>query len=366
MAQVSPGVERPDTVPMNATHKESAPPVARTVIGGFLMGLANLVPGISGGTMILAIGLYDRFISAVADVTRFRWKRPTLVFLALMAVGLGTAVVSLSGVAVDLVANHRWVMYSLFIGMTLGGVPELWRASRPLSIPVLLAIVLGLALIIGVSMGLASTSLPQTIPVFLIVGAAAASSMILPGISGSYILLICGMYSLVIGSMSFTALREDMGASLRIIVPVAVGAVIGIALLSNVLKFLLSKFSRTSHGALLGLLVGSVLGLWPFQEPVHPDLARKPYRKATVMLLAGKSHEDVRDKYGDEFDDGTLGRLESEWAGREPGELKALGEELQRFDPTGKQIASALGLLIVGFGMTRLLGKGSGKAADGA
>jgi len=349
---------------MTATRQESNPPVARTLIGGFLMGLANLVPGISGGTMILAIGLYDRFIGAVADVTRLRWTRSSIFFLGIMAVGLGAAVVSLSGVAVDLVAHHRWVMYSLFIGMTLGGVPELWRASRPLSPPVIASVLLGLALIIGVSMGLASTSLPQTIPVFMLVGAAAASSMILPGISGSYILLICGLYSLVIGSMSFTALREDMGASLRIIVPVAVGAVIGIALLSNVLKFLLQRFSRPAHGALLGLLVGSVLGLWPFQEPVHPDLARKPFRKATVMLLAGKSHTDVREKYGDDFDDGTLARLEAEWAGRDPGELKALGEELKRFDPSMKQIGSALGLLLVGFGMTRLLGKGSGKAPD--
>ena len=342
----------------------SQPPVSRSLVGGFLMGLANLVPGISGGTMILAVGLYDRFIDAVADVTRLRLRRDSLVFLGVMGVGLAVAVLSVSGVAVDLVVNHRWVMYSLFIGMTLGGIPELWKECRPLGPSVFLAMIAGLALIVGVSLGLAQTSLPATMPVLVGVGAVAASSMILPGISGSYILLIFGMYNLVIGSMSASALREDYVGSLKIVLPVVVGAGLGIALLSNVLKFVLHRFSAPAHGALLGLLVGSVLGLWPFQEPVHSELARKPFRKATVMVLAGRTHQEVRDKYGDSFDDATLERLKSEWAGKDPGELKALGEELKRFEPIGSQIASSIGLLVVGFGLTRMLGRGNRGSAS--
>ena len=116
-------------------------------------------------------------------------------------------------------------------------------------------------------------------------------------------------------------------------------------------------------GALLGLLVGSVLGLWPFQEPVHPELARKPYRKATAMVLAGRSHDDVREKYGEEFDDATLERLAGTWAGKDPGELKELGEELERFDPAITQIGASLGLLVVGFAITRMLGRGAHSSA---
>lgn len=321
------------------------------------MGLANLVPGISGGTMILAVGLYDRFIGAVADVTRFRFKPAGIGFLAVLGAGLALAVVSLSGVAVNLVSEYRWVMYSLFVGLTLGGVPELLRLSRPISIGVVVAFLGGVGVLLAMLLQFSGAQLPETIPVFVGVGAAGAASMILPGISGSTVLLILGMYELVIGSLSLSALREDVAGSLRILVPVVVGAVLGIALLSNLLKFLLARFSSVSHGALLGLLVGSVLILWPFQDPVHPELASRKVRKATVMILAGEPGEAVREKYGEAFDDARLAELASRWSGKTAGELKQLGEELKYFSPEAGQVGISLVLLVVGFGLTRVLGK---------
>ena len=331
-------------------------PVGRTVAGGVLMGLANLVPGISGGTMILAIGLYDRFIGAVADVSRLRFRRTPLVFLALLGVGVFGALISLSGVAVAMVAEYRWVMYSLFIGMTLGGVPELARLARPLSPAVVVGALVGFATMVALWLGMSDAQLPETMLVLVIVGAAAASSMILPGVSGSYILLVLGMYDLVIGSLSASALKDDFGGSLRVIIPVGVGAVLGVGLLSNVLKVVLTRYSSAAHGALLGLLVGSVLALYPFQESVHPDLADKSVRKATVMVLAGESGDAIRTKHGDEFDEARLTALALQWEGRAPSELKALGDELQTFTPRGTQVASTLALLIGGFVLTQLLG----------
>ena len=331
--------------------------MGRSFVGGFLMGLANLVPGISGGTMILAVGLYDRFIGAVADVTRLRLKPQAIGFLVILGAGLALAVVSLSGIAVNLVSDYRWVMYSLFIGLTLGGAPDLWRRSRPLSIGVVIAFLGGVGVLLAMLLEFSGAQLPQTMPVLVAVGAAAAASMILPGVSGSTVLLILGMYELVIGSLSISALREDVGGSLRILGPIVLGAVLGIALLSNLLKFLLARFSSTSHGALLGLLLGSVLILWPFQGAVNSDLARRSVRKATVMVLGGESTEAVREKHGEEFDDATLAGLATKWSGRTPGELKRLGEELQYFSPRTTQIGISLLLLVVGFGLTRLLGK---------
>lgn len=342
---------------MAPPSESDVPPVGRSFVGGFLMGLANLVPGISGGTMILAVGLYDRFIGAVADVTRFRLRPAAVGFLIVLGAGLSLAVVSLSGVAVNLVSAYRWVMYSLFVGLTLGGVPELLRLSRPFSIGVVIAFLGGVGVLLAMLLEFSGAQLPETMPVFLAVGAAGAASMILPGVSGSTVLLILGMYELVIGSLSLSALREDMAGSLRVLVPVVVGAVLGIALLSNLLKFLLARFSRTSHGALLGLLVGSVLILWPFQEPVHPQLASRSTRKATVMILAGESGEAVRAKYGERFDDARLAELATQWSGRTPGDLKQMGEELQYFSPDARQVGLSLVLLVVGFGLTRLLGK---------
>ena len=181
------------------------------------MGLANLVPGISGGTMILALGLYDRFIGAIADVSRLRIRREHVLFIGALGIGLMAAVLVGSGLAVRLVAEHRWAMYALFIGMTLGGAPELIRECRPLRASVGLAFAAGCALMAWFAFRSGTTRLEPTIPTLLLVGAIAASSMILPGVSGSYILLILGMYDVVIGSLSLSELRANPADSLRIL-----------------------------------------------------------------------------------------------------------------------------------------------------
>jgi len=313
--------------------------------------------------MILAVGLYDRFIGAVADVTRLRLRRESLLFLAVLGFGLVLAIVSLSGVAVSLVSSHRWAMYSLFVGLTLGGVPALARLSRPWSAGVFVAGAVGMAAMAALAWGLSGTSLPATVPMLAVVGAAAASSMILPGVSGSYVLLILGMYDLVIGSLSAGALREDPAGSAAIIVPVVVGAVLGVGLLSNVLRWLLRRQPSISHGALLGLLCGSVFGLWPFQEARHPDLAHRPTRKALTMVLDGADHAAVRAKYGDELTDEKLEELAATWADRKPSELVELAGQLTLYRPTFVQVLASLALLAAGFAATRLLGRGAGDEA---
>ena len=103
----------------------------RGIIGGVLMGLANLVPGISGGTMLLASGIYPRFINAVAEVTTFKFKFRSLLVLALVSGSALLAILLLAGVVKDLVVGYRWAMYSLFIGLTLGGLPIVWKMVRP-------------------------------------------------------------------------------------------------------------------------------------------------------------------------------------------------------------------------------------------
>jgi putative membrane protein len=330
----------------------------RVVSGGFLMGLANLVPGVSGGTMILALGLYDRFIGAVAALTSLRWSRSMFVFLALLASGLVTAVLALSGPAVWLVTMHRWAAYSLFIGMTLGGVPLLWKVVRPLDAATGVSAVLGLAVMAGVAFGLQDSTLPQTMVVFAVIGALAASSMILPGISGSYILLIFGLYDVVISSLRPGTLMEDLAGSLRILVPFGIGVAIGIGALSNVLKVVLVRWERPAHAALLGLLLGSILGLWPFRDAVHPELVTREGVQAVELLVSGETAEAVAAQTGVEWSAERAAELRSAYAEKSKGELKLLGLQLAPYSPPLGRIAGALGLFALGFFLTRLLGGG--------
>ncbi|MEO2144648.1 MAG: DUF368 domain-containing protein [bacterium] len=329
-----------------------------TLLGGFLMGFANLVPGISGGTMILAIGLYDRFVGVIANLTRIRVDRRDLRFLLLFGGGALLAVASLSGLLVGLVSSHRWLMYSLFVGMTLGGVPQVLEGVRPLRGAGLGFPLLGLGLMGWVVFGLTGYQVPETFPSLVLVGAIAASSMILPGISGSYLLLVFGLYESVIGSLSRPELMDNTAEALGILVPVAIGAALGIALLSNALRALLARAPRPSHGVLLGLMLGSVMGLYPFQEPVHPWLARKPVRKAVAERLAQPDLElaAVREHWG-LGDEVPLARLLSECQGLDGGQLKRKAEALERFSPGLGQLLLALLVGVAGFGITRLVSR---------
>ncbi|MCA8979886.1 MAG: DUF368 domain-containing protein [Planctomycetes bacterium] len=347
------GTAAPEPTPVSV-----GPAPQRVVVGGFLMGLANLVPGVSGGTMILALGLYDRFIGAIADITRLRREPRSIVFLGLIGIGAMLSIGLLSGVAVDLVVNHRWVMYSLFVGMTLGGVPELWKQCRPPGASVVAGTLVGLGIMAGLAYGLSTTQLPGNTLVYVVVGAIAASSMILPGVSGSYLLLILGMYEVVIGSISET-LHGDRMDGLAVMVPVGVGAVLGVALLSNVLRLALARAPKASHALLLGLLCGSVLGLWPFQEARYPELTNRDTRKAVTMLVGGEDVAAVNDTLGTDFDDARASDLLARYGQDSPDELKAKSVALERFDPTGGQWIGAILLVLAGGVTTRFLGRGA-------
>jgi putative membrane protein len=344
----------PDPAPL-----PSASPL-RVLVGGLLMGFANLVPGVSGGTMILAVGLYDRFIGSVARFTSLRWDARTLVFLGVLGVGALVAIAGLSAPAVWLVTQHRWVAYSLFIGMTLGGVPMLLRVLAPVRATEVLFVALGIAIMAGVAFGLHDTSLPQTFTVLVAVGAVAASSMILPGISGSYILLIFGLYDVIVGSLRPSSVLEDPAGSARVVVPVAIGIALGIGAFSNVLKLLLARFERPSHAALLGLLLGSVLGLWPFQRAVHPELVPKHGVEAIELLVAGRTPAEVEQETGLVIDASTAAEYRARYDGLGRGDLKLLGLKLERYRPSALRIAIAIGLFGLGFALTLLLGRRGG------
>jgi putative membrane protein len=351
------------TPPSGSDHGSGAvpDPSSGTVFaGGVLMGLANLVPGVSGGTMILALGLYDRFIESVAAVARLRPNIRSLTFIAILAVGLAVAIIGLATPAVWLVREHRWLAYSLFIGMTLGGVPLLWKSVRPLDGATIASIVLGFAAMAALAFGLQATVLPSTAPVLVVAGALAASSMILPGVSGSYILLIMGLYDRVVGSVRPASLQDDLWGAMAVIVPVGIGAVVGIGLLSNLLRALLERFERPSHGFLLGLLVGSVLGLWPFQGAVHPDLVSEETLDAVKELVVapvtpeGAFAPELLTELGLGADEALA--LRSRYEGRSPMEVELMALELEVYRPTPAQGVAAIHTLLLGFVITLLLG----------
>ena len=293
------------------------------------MGLANLVPGISGGTMLLAVGVYPYFVEGVAEVTTFRFRFRTILTLAAIAGSAALAIILLAGLVKGLVVDHRWIMYSLFIGLTLGGVPVVWRLLRPAGASAIVGCLAGIivmALMAAAQPGAAGADGGRAYGMLLLAGIAGASAMILPGVSGGYLLLILGQYIPILSAIDTAktgAQARDwvqVTEAMHVFIPVGVGVVIGVVGVSNLMKLLLERYKKPTLGVLLGLLLGAVLGLWPFQAGVAPepgDVIKG--RTMTAETIAELDPEDY---------------------------------PLARFAPSGGQIAGALGLILAGLGAT--------------
>lgn len=310
---------------------------ARSIIGGVLMGLANLVPGISGGTMLVAAGIYQRFIDGVAEVTTFKFRPRSLLVLGCVVASAGCAILGLAGPVKQLVVDHRWAMYALFIGLTLGGVPVVWGMIGRGSRGVVVGAIFGFLVMAGVAVlqALQITGGGESADgwwMLLLAGALAASAMILPGISGGYLLLVLGSYVTILGAVDqlkdalrardWSALQEP---GLQVVLPVGIGVLLGIVLVSNLLKWLLHRFEKPTLGVLLGLLFGAVAGLWPFQRGVQPEVGSTfKGQLVTAELLA----ELPAEKWPTEF-----------------------------FTPSAGQVIGAIALVVAGFLVTGLIAR---------
>jgi putative membrane protein len=324
------------------------PLILRSAIGGTLMGLANLVPGISGGTMLLAAGVYPGFIGAIAELTTFRFRPRSLVLLGTIVVAAALGILLLAGTVKGLVEDHRWVMYSLFIGLTLGGVPLIWRLAKPANGSVWAAAAVAFAVMCVMAFGGDATgAASKSAPLFFLSGLAAASAMILPGVSGGYLLLLLGQYENILGTVdqlkrgllgdSAVGTGFDLALvmdAMTTVIPLGLGVVAGVVGVSNALQWLLRRYEKATLGALLGLLLGAVVGLWPFVEPVAPKPGDTV--KGRVVTATGLAEIDKED-----------------WP-------------LARFEPSPPHLAGSLGLVGAGLLATLLIGRLSREREDSA
>lgn len=259
--------------------------------------------------MLLAAGIYPRFIESLADLSALRFRKSSITVLGLVGIAAAVAILLGAGPVKDAVVEHRWAMYSLFIGLTLGGVPILWQMARPATLSFWLGAGVGLLVMAALAWtqidGGTSGATREGVPIMFIAGVIGASAMILPGVSGGYMLLLMGVYVPVLSAID--ALKEAVQAHdlasasnpiVGVVLPVGIGVAIGVLLISNLIKVVLERYEQPTLGVLMGLLVGAVLGLWPFQEGVAPKVGELfKGRVMTAELLAQLNP----DKYPTEF-----------------------------------------------------------------
>ncbi len=268
------------------------------------MGAADIVPGVSGGTVALVLGIYDRLIRNIrtgahglkelltGDLAGFKQtlRKIEWVWLITLLAGILVAVAALSSILETLLNDHPQTMAGLFFGLVIGTI---WIAYRLLDrvdattigIIAVTAVVLFLLLGLREDTEVAEGTLEvvtQPLWIFFIVGAVAICAMILPGISGSFILVMLGMYTEVLGAVN--------DRDLLTLVVFALGCVTGLALFSTLLNWLLENYRNWVIAAMIGLMIGSMRVLWPWPNGTFTTSLGAPSDPVVlpiVLALAG-------------------------------------------------------------------------------
>lgn len=228
---------------------------------GILIGSTMLVPGVSGGSMAIILGIYDRLIDAVSDF--FKDIKCNLIFLLMFVLSAGVGMLLLAKPILSLLETYPKVMGFFFIGAVAGGIPAICTQAqiKRISWKQILYIIIGLVVVAMLSFFPTDNLMENvsegnySIIFLLIVGVIAAIALILPGISVSYLLLIMGLYHELMRAISVL----DM----TFLLPIGIGLLCGIVLLTKGLKFLMTRYPQMSYLVILGFVIGSLAEVFP-------------------------------------------------------------------------------------------------------
>jgi putative membrane protein len=252
---------------------------------GAAMGTADLVPGVSGGTVALITGIYPRLLGAVTsvDAAAIRlllqgqwsglWRHVDGAFLLPLMLGIASAIFGLAGTLKVLLETQPLFVWSFFCGLVLVSSLSLIRTEITRLTPTIVTMaLLGVVAMLVLGLG-PGVSFPQHSAGFFVAGLFGICAMILPGISGSFILLLLGMYGPII-----TAVADREAVPLLIF---AAGCGVGLLSFSRFLSFVLSRARSATLALLVGFLLGSLVILWPWQEVLQTTIDSEGHARPT-------------------------------------------------------------------------------------
>jgi putative membrane protein len=256
---------------------------------GFLIGIANIIPGVSGGTFALILGIFDRLVNAIKsfDISLIKtvlgalthplsrdsreklvreWKRTDSTFLVLIGAGAGISVVSCAWVFDYLLKERPGMTLAFFIGLIIPSIAVPYRMMERRGPLQLFWILPGAALTVWISLlDVAGDGGEPGFFIVLLGGVLAISAMILPGVSGSFCLLILGLYQPTLGHIKAMT-HSPTTDSIVFLGSLGLGCVAGLVLFSRIMSFLLKHFRSATLAFLIGLIIGSFWILWPIKD----------------------------------------------------------------------------------------------------
>ncbi len=266
-------------------------------IKGMAMGAADVVPGVSGGTIALIAGIYERLINALSSIgphlwSVFRqqggakgllavWRQVDATFLLCLLLGIATSIVTLAGIIKGLLDNQPLLIWSFFFGLVVATVVILLTEIKRWSLARVGLFLLGVIVAVGIS------SLPilagnPSLPYLFFAGAIAICAMILPGVSGSFILLLLGAYD--------TVLEAVHNFNLTIIFTLMAGMLTGLLLFTRILKWLLSRYYQATLALLTGFIAGSLVKVWPWKTDALGTLNSEAVNNVAPWLYPTGAH----------------------------------------------------------------------------
>lgn len=246
----------------------------KSILKGFVIGLANVIPGVSGGTMMVSMGIYDKLIHCITHL--FSEFKKSVMFLLPIFIGIGAAVIVVPFGIELLFAEYPFQTNLMFIGLIVGGLPAVWKNVKGKSVKVghiiaclaFFALVAGLALV-GEKEGAAadlSISFLSVLKLFG-VGIVASATMVIPGVSGSMMLLLMGYYHPILEAITNfikAVLAFDINGILQgigVLAPFGIGVVVGIFAIAKLVEIIFEKFPLYAYWAIIGLIISSPVAI---------------------------------------------------------------------------------------------------------
>lgn len=272
----------------------------KSILKGIVIGIANIVPGVSGGTMMVSMGIYDKLIHCITHL--FSEFKKSVKFLFPIAVGMLIAIVGSSFALKELFARIPIQTNLLFVGLILGGLPAIWKNVKGKSVKIghiiaalaFFALVAGLAAMGETEGAAANLSFSVTnVLILFVVGVITSATMVIPGVSGSMVLMLMGFYEPILVTITDfvkALVHLDMNGILAgcgVLIPFGIGVVAGIFGIAKLVEIVFEKFPLYAYWAIIGLIVASPVAILLMNLNVFSQITALSAVTGIIALTAG-------------------------------------------------------------------------------
>ena len=262
------------------------------ILKGMIIGVANIIPGVSGGTLMITLGIYEEIIDTISHF--FKNFKKNIKFVMLIGIGMVISILLLSKIISVCLENYPLPTRLFFVGLVIGGIPLLWNKSKAakgkwsnwLVFAITFGIVLTFTFLKEGSFVVDLNSLtPMGYLTLFLVGMVSAATMVIPGISGSLVLMMLGYYDPIVNTIKDLTKFDLLSHNILILAPFGIGVLVGIILVAKLIEYLLKRYPIKTYYGVLGFVLASLVAIIKPLFGVTPSIIEIVI--AVVLVIVG-------------------------------------------------------------------------------